>query len=580
MLIQLSKLHKIMPNHRVKQVPIIIFTMIIGAGFEVLGIGLIIPMINLASEADGITMKFILSIFPSLNKEDILIIGLIAFTLVFILKGLYLSFLAWITGRFTYAVKADVSDTLMKKYLTTPYDFHLNHNTAQLIRNITIEANQLAHSVLNPLLMIVSEIAVVLAISAFLLIIEPFGTSFIILFLLLFSFLFQKFVSKYSASLGKTRQKADGKIIQLSQESLGGIKDVKLLGKEFQFFMQFNKWNRTSSDVSAKQHAISQIPRMYLETISVIIFSILILILSYKGNDLQEVVPVLGVFALAAFRLLPSANRILSCFNTFRFGGATITALGNHLVDLDQSDSHKIKNLGKPSDKIAFEHFFQIKDLCYQYPGTHELHLSDINFTVLKGESVGIIGKSGAGKSTLTDVILGLLKPSVGSLYVDGVDIYDDIKSWQNIVGYVPQDIFMLDDSIRRNIAFGEHDDDINTDRIYDAINEAQLDELISTLPDGIETKLGERGVRLSGGQRQRIGIARALYRNTPILVFDEATSALDNETEIEIVSAIKNLKGVRTTIIVAHRLSTIEHCDRVLQLTRGRISRIEERKN
>ena len=229
--------------------------------------------------------------------------------------------------------------------------------------------------------------------------------------------------------------------------------------------------------------------------------------------------------------------------------------------------------------RSAFERSIDIDNLCYQYPGTHELALSDIKLTIVKGESIGVIGKSGAGKSTLSDIILGLLKPSAGAIYIDGVDIYEDIKSWQSLIGYVQQDIYLLDDSIRSNIAFGELADEIDANRINDAIAEAQLDEFVASLPKGIDTHLGERGVRLSGGQKQRIGIARALYRNTPILVFDEATSALDNETEAEIVSSIQKFKGVRTTIVIAHRLSTIEHCDRVIELKKGRISKIEERK-
>lgn len=577
---QLLQLYRIVPIRRIKQAPLVIFAMTIGAGFEVLGIGLIIPIINLASGEDGVTMKFVSSIFPFLSEQNILIISVITFSSVFIFKGLYLAILAWVTGRFTYAVKADISDSLMKKYLMSPYDFHLQQNSAQLIRNVTTEANLLASGALTPLLTIVSEMAVVFAISIFLLAIEPIGTLIIIFLLLIFSFIFQKISSKYSTNLGKIRQNADGKIIQLSQESLGGIKDVILLGKELQFLAQFRKWNRTSSDVSAKQHALSQIPRMYLETISVVILAVLVFVLLFKDQDFQEAVPILGVFALAAFRLLPSANRILSCLNTFRFAGATITLLHDQLIDLNQGYYHKLNRTEKGSNIFTFKNYIQIQDLCYQYPGTHGLHLSDINLTIQKGESIGITGKSGSGKSTLTNIVLGLLKPSAGTLTVDGIDIYDNIKSWQNIVGYVPQEIFMLDDSIRKNIAFGEHDDEINIDRINDAITEAQLDELIFSLPEGIETQLGERGVRLSGGQKQRIGIARALYRNTPILVFDEATSALDNETEIEIVSAIRNLKGLRTTIIVAHRLSTIKHCDRVIQLKHGRISKIEEQKN
>jgi ABC-type multidrug transport system fused ATPase/permease subunit len=311
-----------------------------------------------------------------------------------------------------------------------------------------------------------------------------------------------------------------------------------------------------------------------------LVFLSLIILLILKGDDYGQVIPVLGVFALAAFRLLPSANRILASINSLRFAEEVIATLDGQLTTIDSSDpfSYSVET-NAVNTLSAFDQSIEIKNLFYQYPGGHELALSNINITIKKGESIGIVGESGAGKSTLSDAILGLIKASKGGIYVDGLDIYKDIKSWQNLIGYVQQDIYLLDDSIRSNIAFGEPDGMIDSKRVNDAIFEAQLDEFVSSLPEGIYTQLGERGVRLSGGQKQRIGIARALYRNTPILVFDEATSALDNETESEIVSAIKSFKGLRTTIVIAHRLSTIEHCDRVIELQKGCILNINEHK-
>jgi ABC-type multidrug transport system fused ATPase/permease subunit len=466
----------------------------------------------------------------------------------------------------------------MEMYLTAPYEYHLRKNSAQLIRNLTTETIQLLQYALNPLLTIMTEIIVIISIGIFLMVIEPKGTLIVMLLLASLSFAFQRLLGSYTKDLGRVRQNADGMVIQKSQEALGGIKDVKVLGKEQQFLKQFRFYNQTSSDASAKQYVLGQLPRMYLETIGVLVFSILIVLLIVKGDDFRQVVPTLGVFALAAFRLLPSANRVVSAINSLRFADAVIASLKDQLKENTLTVPYAlISNTNRAY--FGFERSIDIENLCYQYPGTYELALSDINLSIAKGESIGIIGKSGAGKSTLSDAILGLLKPSAGAIYLDGVDVYEDIKSWQSLIGYVQQDIYLLDDSIRSNIAFGELDHEIDANRINDAITEAQLDEFVASLPEGIDTHLGERGVRLSGGQKQRIGIARALYRNTPILVLDEATSALDNETETEIVSAIKSFKGVRTTIVIAHRLSTIEHCDRVIELKKGLISKIEERK-
>jgi len=574
----ISKVFSILPKRRRKQIPIIVFAMIIGAGFEVLGIGLVIPLLDIISDSDNTVTEYLRSALPSLSYENILLLSVALFALIYVVKGFYLSALAWLTGRYTYAVKADISNNLMEIYLIAPYEYHLQKNSSQLIRNLTTEAMQLVQGALNPVFIILTESFIIVAIGVFLMVIEPIGTLIVMLLLASLSFAFQRLVGGYTKDLGEVRQNADGMVIQKSQEALGGIKDVKILGKEQQFLKQFRFYNHTSSDVSAKQYALGQIPRMYLETIGVLVFSTLIILLIAKGDDFRQVIPTLGIFALAAFRLLPSANRVLSAINSLRFADAVIASLKDQL----KANTLTIPNAPTGNTNMvhfSFQRSIDISNLSYQYPGTCELALMDINLSIAKGESIGIIGKSGAGKSTLSDAILGLLKPSAGAIYVDGVDVYEDIKSWQSLIGYVQQDIFLLDDNIRSNIAFGEIDHEIDLNRINDAITEARLDEFVASLPEGIDTHLGERGVRLSGGQKQRIGIARALYRNTPILVFDEATSALDNETETEIVSAIKSFKGVRTTIVIAHRLSTIEHCDRVIELKKGRISKIEERK-
>lgn len=573
----LSKIFSILPRSRIKQIPLVLVGMVIAAAFEVLSVGMVIPLIGIISDGDYIVTEYIESAIPSLNSQNILLLSITLFAIIYVVKGFYLSGLAWLIGRYSYAVKADVSNDLMLKYLTAPYEFHLQKNSAQLIRNLTIEANQLVQYAINPFLLILTESVVIISFGIFLMVIEPIGTPIIMLLLVILSFVYHQLIGEYTNSLGKVRRHADGMLIQKSQEALGGIKDVKVLGKEQQFLNQFRFYNQISSDVSSKKHMLNQTPRVYLETMGVLIFLILIYLLIFKGDDFGQAVQKLGVFALAAFRLLPSANRLLSAINSLRFADPVIKSLNDQLkLNTLIATYEPIVNTN--TAHFAFERKIKIDNLCYQYPGTHELALADIKFTIAKGESIGIIGKSGTGKSTLSDAFLGLLKPSAGTICVDGVDIYQDIKSWQSLIGYVQQDIFLLDDSVRRNIAFGEIDNEIDTNRINNAIAEAHLDDFIASLPAGIDTIIGERGVRLSGGQKQRIGIARALYRNTPILVFDEATSALDNETEAEIVSAIKSFKGVRTIIVIAHRLSTIKHCDRVIELQKGRISKIEER--
>jgi len=571
------KLFEVIPQRRRKQFPLVVMAMVLGAAFEVVGISLIIPLLDVISGSENQFAELLGSYLGTENQQNLVLVGVIALALIYLTKGLYLSGLAWITARFSFLVKAELSNKLLENYLHAPYEFHLQKNSAQLIRNLTTETTQLVQYVLTPGLIILSESFVVIFVGIFLLLVEPQGTIIVMSILIIMSYAFQRFVGGFSKRIGQIRQHADGLIIQSSQESLGGIKDVKILGKEESFLNYFQKNNLVSADSSAKQNAIGQIPRMYLETIGVISFLILILVLIIRGDDFSEVVPVLAVFALAAFRLLPSVNRLLSAANSLRFAESVIASLHEEMTMVAPKEFQAEKPHIQPPS-ITFHQNIELRDVSYRYPKSETFALSDINLTVRKGESIGVVGKSGSGKSTLSDLVLGLLQPTTGVINVDGVGIDQNIKGWQRNIGYVQQDIFLLDDSIIRNIAFGEKDGEIDIAKITDAIKEAQLVEMIESLPDGVNTKLGERGLRLSGGQKQRIGIARALYRNAPILIFDEATSALDNETEAEIVSAIKNLKGTRTMVVIAHRLSTIEHCDRVVELKNGRIHKIDTR--
>jgi len=572
----LSKIFLIIPSARIKKIPFVVLAMIIGAAFEVLGLGLVIPLLDIISGSNNAIIELLKRMLPTASGQNLILFSVLIFAVVFILKGLYLSFLAWVIGNFTYAVKADVSNDLMKVYLNSPYEFHLKNNSSQLIRNLTIESNQLASYALSPLLIIITEGVVILGVSIFLIVIEPLGTFLAIGILTVFSFIFQKMLGGYTSKLGEIRQSADGMMIQKSQEALGGIKDVIVLGMIKKFFDQFRLNNEASASATAKSYVLAQLPRLYLETIGVLVFTVLLLLQILKGEDFREVVPTLGVFALAAFRLLPSANRVLTSLNNLRFADKVIASLSEQITASVTTEPSKI-NIESRNCFNFFKDSIRLDKLSYKYPGAQELSLTDISLVINKGESIGFVGKSGAGKSTLSDMILGLLKPRSGNIYLDEVNIYKDIKSWQSLIGYVQQDTFLLDESIQRNIAFGESEDEIDSMKLKSAVTEAQLSDFVSSLPDGLNTQLGERGVRLSGGQKQRIGIARALYRNTPILVFDEATSALDNETEAEIVSAIKSLKGIRTVIVIAHRLSTIEHCERVIELHNGKIKSVKQ---
>jgi ABC-type multidrug transport system fused ATPase/permease subunit len=417
---------------------------------------------------------------------------------------------------------------------------------------------------------IATESLVIIAFMIFLVWLEPQGTVIVVSLLLLSGLLFQGLIKNFMEEIGATRLHADGLIVQKAQEAIGGIKDIKVLLKEDAFMEHFSKHNVLSAEADAQHYTWSQFPRMYLETIGVVTLSVLLLFLTINSANSAQIIPTFGLFALAAFRLLPSANRIMISFGNLRYSSSVIGNIEQQLNDAKLLPIHAT-NEYEISNSLSFVKSIEIKNISHSYD-SETISLHNISISIKKGESIGIIGKSGAGKSTLVDVILGLLDPTSGAIAVDGNSIYENLIGWQQIVGYVQQDVFLLDDSILKNIAFGIHEENIDYERLHQVVNETQLDDFVYALSEGLNTQLGERGLRLSGGQKQRIGIARALYHKSSVLVFDEATSALDTETETEIMSEISNLKGDQTIIVIAHRLSTLKHCDRILELSKGSI--------
>lgn len=548
--------------------------MFIGMALETLGVGMIIPAIAVMTQGDLVTRYPLLGPWLSRlgnpTQQQLIVGGMMVLVGVYTLKGLFLAFLAWRQAQFVREIQVSLSQRLFSGYLRQPYVFHLQRNSAQLIRNVTGEVNGIS-AVTQQGLMLITEMLVMGGISLLLFSVEPIGAIVVLSTLGIAGGVFYRLTRQRILFWGKARQLHDGLRIQHLQQGLGGAKDVKLLGREEDFLAQYQVHNTGSARVAQRLSVLQVLPRLWIELLAVIGLAALVLVMMKQGKSLDVLLPTLGLFAAAAFRLMPSVNRILATLQRVRFNLPVIDTLYEELQQL----------IADPplSDGVSFpfEEALSLEQVSFRYPLAENYSLKQISLVIPRGTSVGFVGQSGAGKSTLVDIILGLLSPGAGVVKVDGVDISTNLRGWQNQIGYVPQAIFLTDDSLRRNVAFGLSSDQIDESAVWRAIQAAQLEEFVNGLPEKLDTVVGERGIRLSGGQRQRIGIARALYHDPAVLVLDEATSSLDTATERGVMEAVRALHGDKTIFIVAHRLSTVEHCDFLFRLEKGRLIDEEE---
>ena len=553
-----------------RQSVILIFMMVIGTMLEVAGIGLVIPVLGFLSNKEAIIeSQLFQSLIPSsinLADTNFLLWGILILIFVYLVKTVYLTYLSWRISKTVYGLEESLSRKLYNKYLNQSFAFHLENNSGQLIQNVSGEVNQLASIIMGGLNLI-SEIFVVIGIAILLLLIEPVGTLVSLAILLLFSFFYFLIFKGRLLKWGILRQDAEGKRIQHLQQGFGGIKEVKLFGAMPHFLTNFARHNVIFTNMNMLQNFFNVVPRYFIELIAVLLLGVLFAILSLdNSNEPAGIIPVVGLFAVAAFRLMPSANRILVSIQSLRYASPIINTVYR---ELNLKDSEVYRN---KSNIIEFENEICFKNVCFSYNTQNSKALKDINLNISKGSFIGIIGKSGSGKSTLINLLLGLLEPTDGEILIDSLSLKNNIRGWQNRIGYVPQDIFLIDDTLQNNIAFGIDLVDINSYRLKKAIELSQLADYIDGLSNGLETFVGERGVKISGGQRQRIGIARALYNDPDILVLDEATSSLDATTEADLMSAVNALQGIKTIIIVAHRLTTIKNCEYIYKLNDGQI--------
>ncbi len=575
-------------NKREKKKLIILFLMmIVAALFETVGIGLIVPFVGIVTNPTIIQEQAVLSYFYELfnfhSTTAFMIFSVAVLLTIFILKNIYLLLFQYSQSRVILNQQVKLSRTLFKEYLTKPYTFHLQRNTANLLRNVNGEVPKVFQGIIMSGFNLVTEALVITCISVMLLITEPLATITATILLGGSVILFFKFFRKKISQLGKEQQQVGASMIKWVNQGLGASKEVKVSGKESFFVNAYSSQSQIKANNSMYMKMLDQVPRYFIETLLVSMVLITMLIIIFQETNTSQLISTMALFAMAAFRLMPSINRVVSLTTTIRYSQPALSVVYEDLFinkdkSLNDSQLRFPEKIGTNNGKKSFTESIKLTEVSFRYPNQKELSIKDVSLTIPIGKSVAFIGESGAGKTTIVDIILGLFKPEKGKILVDGKNLYEQKSQWQQKIGYIPQSIFLSDDTIRGNVAFGTESDQIDDASVWRALEQAQLKEFVEMLPNKLETTVGERGVRLSGGQRQRIGIARALYHNPEILFMDEATSALDNETEKEIMKAIDGLKGEKTLIIIAHRLSTIENCDIVFKISNGRLEAIHNK--
>lgn len=560
----LKKLYTILSRKQRNRFLILMVGLFFGMLLESVGIGIIMPILELVINPTAYeNIEWLTTIFNflHLSQHHKRVVFLLSFLVgVYLFKSLYLLLLNYFQNRFVAATAATISNRLFNNYTNQPYGFHATRNSFELIKTFQVEINHVSTLMLSAFVLI-TEVAIAIAIIATLFVVEPIGTLFIFAILLFFGILFYVYSKRKATQWGAIREIADTGISKLITESLNGISEVILLGKQGFFLKKLLGYNAQKAVVYSNQVTLGQVPRYYLEFVTITALSAGILIMYFNGKDLVEMVSLGGVFIAATFRILPSINRIIGSLQKVRFYKTSV-----NIIYEDLQLSHT--NIKSTKTKIAFNHLIRLSHINFSYPSQKTPIFKDLSFELTYGDMVGVVGPSGAGKSTFIKLIVGLLQPNSGLFTVDNAPINkESAAQWQKNIGYVSQHIYLTDSSISANIAFGEDQATINYARLAMAIEKAQLAPFINSLPNKLNTIVGERGAQLSGGQQQRIGIARALYNEPKLLVLDEATSALDVATEAQIIRTVSALKGQVTVLIITHRLSTLASCNKIYKV-------------
>ena len=541
-----------------------------GAFLELLGVSIILPFVNAVLSPENMlnnkVMLFVYDLFRFENNYSFIAFLAACVIAIYILKNLFLVYMYNIQYHFIYDNQCEMSSKMMGRYMNQPYIYHLSHGSGEMIQHITKDIDMFYTAVLGTISLL-TEVFVCMALVIYLFILDKSITIGLALVLVVFVAIYLLFIKDRVNTYGSEYRKRSTLINKSIIEGFGGIKETKVLDREDFFISDYRSNYITFSECYRKFQLLSIIPRPLMETVCIGGMMSVVILKILNQVNLSYFIPTLSVFVVAAFRMLPSFGRITSFTNMIVFNKSAVEAVYSDVKIMNELDELKtVEN----DNELIFNNKIDISCVAYSYPNTTAEVLKRVDISIKKNESIGFIGPSGQGKTTLADLILGILTPSKGTIEVDGKDITENMTSWHHMLGYIPQTIFLCDDTIRKNVAYGINEEDIDDERVIRALEEAQIKDFVLRLEEGINTEIGERGVRLSGGQRQRIGIARALYNNPEVLILDEATSALDNDTEVAVMDAINRLQGNKTLIIIAHRLSTIENCDKIYRINDG----------
>ena len=576
------KLMVLLDKKQKHKMVLLVFLMLIGAVLETLGVSMILPVMSVVMEENAVQKHVYLQVICDLfhiaydDTRTLMILVMVGLIVIFAVKNVFLFFQQKVQLKFVYTNQFATSRRMMINFMERPYEYYLNADTSVIQRSITSDVNNMYGLILS-LLQLVSEGIVFVCLIAVSLVSDVMMSITVALLLVVVLAIIKWVLKPIMRKAGEENQDYYSGLYKWIDQSVMGIKEIKIANKENYFINEYAKCGEGYVNAVQRYNLYNATPRLLIETVALagMIFYMMIQLLS--GVQVTAILPQLTLLALVAMRLIPCANRINNHLTSISYFEPFFMGVSDNLQEeiRDESIDYNAASYQKKVEvqKLEIRHNIQLKDIVYKYPNTETLIFDRANMEIPIGKSVGIVGTSGAGKTTIVDILLGLLQIQSGEILADGVEVREHYQSFLKDIGYIPQTIFMIDSTIRKNVAFGVADEDIDDAKVWRALQEAQLDEFVRGLPDGLDTSIGERGIRISGGQRQRIGIARALFEDPEVLVLDEATSALDNETEAAIMESINMLHGKKTLIIIAHRLQTIEKCDMVYRVEKGQVT-------